>query len=339
VNGPLRTIVVPALLVAACIGIATMLAVPDDAPEQEPSPAELARIEDFVERFEQGQRLMGSGRDEDAEKVFRALIAEEPEVAALHHALGLLLQFRDAPDAATAALLRAAELAPEDPSIQRDAGIDLLRRGQPADAEPYLARAHALWPGEVEILVAHGASLRAIGRHHEARAAYREAVASDPNSVDARVGLAAAVVEKNPARAVELVTGLPHAFVDVSLVHGMALVNLERADEAIPHLVQATRRPPRTRSAKLVIIEGARLLGRLGAVKETAAATALWCASDGNAPGLEPSLLLAQCLARLDRPDDALQVIAQASEEGAEPPVLRQAPLVAGSLLLSVGKT
>ena len=55
-NGPLRTIVAPALLVAACIGIATMLAVPDDAPEKEPSAAELARIDDFVERFIRAQR-------------------------------------------------------------------------------------------------------------------------------------------------------------------------------------------------------------------------------------------------------------------------------------------
>ena len=67
-------------------------------------PAEIARINDFVERFRKGQRLMGGGRDDAAEKVFRDLIAEEPEAAAVHHALGLLLQFRgrhgDAPQGA-----------------------------------------------------------------------------------------------------------------------------------------------------------------------------------------------------------------------------------------------
>jgi Flp pilus assembly protein TadD len=339
VNGTLRGVVIPALLVAACIGIATMLAVPDEGSEQELSAEEIARIDSFVARFRQGQRLMGGGKDDDAEAVFRALIEEEPEAAAVHHALGLLLQFRGFPNEATAAFLRAAELAPKDASIQRDAGIDLLRRGHPADAEPYLAKAHELWPKEVEILVAHAAALRAIGRHHEARAAYRAAVAVEPNSVDACVGLAAAVVEQKPERALELVTGLPHAFVDVSLVHGLALVKLDRADEAVAHLVTATNRPPMTPAAKAVLVAGARALGRLGAAKETAAATALWCASERGAPGLEASLLLAQSLSALDRSADGLQVIAQANKEGAEPPIVRQAPLIRASLLLSLGKT
>jgi len=330
---------VPAALVAACVGIATMLAVPDEPSGKTLTPAEIARIEDFVERFRQGQRLLGSGRDEEAEIVFRRLLEEEPEAAAVHHALGLLLQFRGFPDEASAELLRAAELAPDDSSIQRDAGTDLLRRGHPADAEPYLARARELWPDEVEILVAHATALRAIGRHADARAAYREAVAADPNSVDARVGLAAAVVGKKPERALELVTGLPHAYVDVSLVHGLALVNLDRGDEAVPHLVIATNRPPATGSAKAVLLQGARMLGRLGAAKEAAAAAALWCASENGAPGLEPSLLLAECLAALDRFDDGLKVLAQARTAGAEPPVVRRAPLVRGGLLLAAGKT
>ena len=46
------------------------------------SPEEVARIDSFVKRFQIGQRLLGSGRDEKAEQVFRDLLEEEPEAAA-----------------------------------------------------------------------------------------------------------------------------------------------------------------------------------------------------------------------------------------------------------------
>lgn len=334
----LRGTLIRVALVVASIGMATVLAVPDEPPTGDLTLEEIARIEDFVERFQQGQRLMGGGRDEDAEKVFRQLIEEEPEAAAVHHALGLLLQFRKRPDEAAAALMRAADLAPDDAAIQRDAGTELLRRGRPADAEPYLARAHKLQPDEVEILVTHATALRAIGRLHDAKAAYRDAIAADGNSVDARVGLAAAIVDQNPKRAIELVTGLPHAYIDVSLVHGLALMGLNRPEEALPHLVETTSNRPFGAAALSIFAQGTHALGRLGAARETAAASALWCGATADAPGLEPSLLLAQALISLDRPADALQVLGQARTDGAEPSVVRRARLVQGGALVAEGK-
>src|SRR5258705_450653 len=97
--------------------------------------------------------MFGRGSDEEAEKIFRALIVDRPEQPEVHHALGVLLQFRKKPDEAAAELAIAAKFAPEDAVIQRDTGQQLLANGRAADALPYLAIAFRLWPDDVETCV------------------------------------------------------------------------------------------------------------------------------------------------------------------------------------------
>ncbi len=337
-NPRVRKLVVPALLVGAVVAAAAMFAVPEEQSTDGLSPEEIRRIDDFVERFRLGQRLLGSGRDADAETVFRDLLAEEPEAAAVHHALGTLLQFRGLADEATKSLLRAAELAPLDPVIQRDAGADLLRRGHPADAEPYLCRARKLWPTEVEILVLHATVLRALGRTDDARSAYREAVKLSPESVDARVGLAAVLVERKPEEALALVENLPHGFADVALVHGLALENLGRTVEAPDQFRTAYRRSPKDAAGAAIVAEAARALTRLGVVDDAVAASALWCELGGTPPALEPTLELAQGLVAGGRRAEALLAFRQARMGDASTQTVHRAFLAQATLRLRAGE-
>ena len=184
----------PALLVVTCVALAAVVAAPAEPQEQavtisgEPTAEEKARQENFVERFREAQRLMGSGKDERAEKLLRELIAEEPEAAPVHHALAIVLRYRGRADEASATFAEAARLAPEEAVIHRDAGMDLLQRGAPKKAEPYLARARKLWPEDIEAAVGHGRALRSLGRVEDAKEAYARAMEIQKESVDARVG-------------------------------------------------------------------------------------------------------------------------------------------------------
>ena len=334
----LRRFLVPALLVVTAVGLASVLAVPEETPLDDLSAEEIARIDNFVKRFQIGQQLFGSGRDEKAEEVFRDLLKEEPDAAPVHHALGTLLQFKNRPEEATAALLQAASLAPEDAVIQRDAGLDLLRHGRPGDAERYLARARQFWPEDVETLVAHAACLRATGQRDRACAAYREALAAEPLSVDARVGLASAIVAESPEEARQLVVDLSHGFADVALVHGLALAGLDRREEAVVQLANAARSSNLNGGGLVILGAATRALADEGAAEQAAVAAAVWCARTGPPPALEPSLLLAESLAALSRPGEALQALEQAETKGAPPPLVRRARLASGSLLARMGK-
>src|SRR5512146_2829825 len=140
---PQRLLTVGLLVVTACTGIVGTMATPEGERDAQPAsaadpgttpaaPAGTERTDeqrkaedDFVERFRFAQRLMGRKEDERAEKLMRELIAEQPEQAALHHALAVLLQFRKRPDEATASFLRACELDPNEPVIRRDTGLHL----------------------------------------------------------------------------------------------------------------------------------------------------------------------------------------------------------------------
>jgi len=221
----------------ACTLIFAAVAKPEP-PAGAPPADDQKAADDFVRRFQRGQRLMGSGHDDEAEKLFRQLISEAPEQASIHHALAVLLTFRKRPAEATPEFVLAAKLAPDDAVIQRDTGLNVLSAGRAEEAERYLAQACRLWPDDVEALIGHGAALRAIGRATLAEAEYRRAVAADANSVDAAVGLAACIVEKKPAEALSLIAAAPGPWPDVLLVRGTALVKLDRCGEAAKELAK-----------------------------------------------------------------------------------------------------
>jgi Flp pilus assembly protein TadD len=260
------------LSIAACAAVVTTLATPGD-PEED---AARKRDDEFVALFQRGQRLMGRGADEEAEKLFRKLLTERPDQGSVHHALGLLLQFRRRHVEATDELLEAARLAPEDAVIQRDAGLALVAAGRAAQGEPYLANACRLWPDDVEAAVGRGAALRALGRPRDAENEYRRAVAVEANSVDAAVGLAACVVATRPDEALRLVEKTTGRWPDVLLVRGLALARLGREDEAKAPLVEAARVVPPGADGAQYLRGAAEALVLCGHAKDALVAASQW---------------------------------------------------------------
>lgn len=291
-----RFVLAGLLLGASCAAVVSALAVPDDAPAAGGDDASNAADDDYVARFQRAQRLMGKGSDEAAETLLRTLISERPEEASVHHALGLLLQFRKRPAEATDALLAAARLAPKEAVIQRDTGLHLCSVGRNEEGERFLAVAAALNPEDVETAVGHGAALRALHRTSEAEAVYRRAVKAEANSVDAAVGLAACIVETRPAEALALVAPTTGQWPDLLLVRGQALLRLDRADEAVPALAGAIRTAPPGAAGLAFVAGAARSLVLCGDVESASAAVSKWVAMEREFGGSseDPYVCLAE---------------------------------------------
>jgi len=351
------SVIVPFLVVCSAIGLATVVAVPAEpggeppaggmgdpteaTPEAELTPEEKARYARFVKRFREGQRLMGSGKDAEAEKILTELRDEEPEAAAVHHALAIVFRYQGKPEESGKSFAEAARLAPADPVIQRDTGEDLLAKGHAVEAERYYAAAHKLWPEDMETLVGHGNALRTVGRLADAEKTFREAVAQEANSVDAQVGLAGCLVFRDPAEALKIAQALPPHFVDVSLVLGLAFERLERFDEAVTALVHAAEVAPAGAPGLAFLRQSTEALVRCGRPVEAAKAAGKWSRADRklDRPGFRSAFSLALSQAAVGDGDAAIATL-DGVFAGKQIPaeVYRHASLFRAAVFLRLGK-
>jgi predicted CXXCH cytochrome family protein len=95
-----------------------------------------------------------AGREAEAETLLRQTIADTPEAAAAHHALGLALIRQKRYAEAISSLKRAAELEPAQPRYAYVYGVALQSAGQANEARRVLAAALLASPSNVEILTA-----------------------------------------------------------------------------------------------------------------------------------------------------------------------------------------
>lgn len=297
-NALRRSVVVPALLVAACVAVAATVASPggrDDAPAAELTPEESARLEKFVERFQRGQKLFYQGRDAEASQVLRDLLAERPDAAAVHHALGFVQEHMGDAAASLASFREAARLAPDDGAMQRDAGLHLLAAGHAPEAIPHLEAARKLLDPDVETILAHGHCLRAAGRAADAERTYRDALAADPKSVDARTTVASVVVLRDPAEALRLTDGIPLSWPDVLLVRANAKERLRAWGEAADLYAGIVDRVAPGAAGVPYLRDAAEGLVRCGDAARAVAAAEAWCKADtaGDRAALRPAVCLA----------------------------------------------
>jgi Flp pilus assembly protein TadD len=93
-------------------------------------------------------------RDDEAERVLRAGLAQVGDSAELSHALGLTLVRQGRNSDAIAELSRAAKLAPESPRYAYVYGIALHSMGEVERARIVLEGAHRRHPGDQRLLMA-----------------------------------------------------------------------------------------------------------------------------------------------------------------------------------------
>jgi protein O-GlcNAc transferase len=190
-----------------------------------------------------------AGRLEQAESAYRQVLAEQPDHAAAHHNLALLLLHRNRLDAALAHMQAAARLEPESVEILNNLGGLQERSGQLTEAIDAYQQAAALAP---ESPVPHcnlGEALCKAGRMAEGIVALRAAATLDPNLPEAWAALGTALLDGGRPlaataalqRAVQLRPEDDRSWCRL----GDVLQSLKRFEDAIEAYQQATQRNPR----------------------------------------------------------------------------------------------
>ena len=96
--------------------------------------------------FDEALRALRAGRNDEAEKAFRALTQSNPELGGPHANLGVMHRQAGRLDESVAALERAVSASPQQPLYFNQLGISYREKGQFAKAREAYERAVALDP-------------------------------------------------------------------------------------------------------------------------------------------------------------------------------------------------
>jgi Flp pilus assembly protein TadD len=121
------------------------------------------------------------GNDADARRMLELGLAQAPQNAALHHALGLTLVRLGQRQEALRELERSARLAPGEPRYTYVYAVALNSTGKPSDALRVLERATARWPDNRDLLLALATMQRDAGQSEAARRTVRRLAEAFPN--------------------------------------------------------------------------------------------------------------------------------------------------------------
>ena len=178
-----------------------------------------------------------AGRLQEAEQLYRQVLAQQPERADAMHNLGLIAHQVGRNDVAVELIRRAIVLNPNNAEAYNNLGNVLKNKGEFDDAIDAYRRAIALNPNFPEVHSNLGNALKDKGQLEEAIAAYRRAIALRPNYAEAHSNLGNALKERGQLdeaiaayrRAIALRPNYAEAHNNL----GGVLIDQGRLDEAI----------------------------------------------------------------------------------------------------------
>ncbi|MGA2325873.1 MAG: tetratricopeptide repeat protein [Bryobacteraceae bacterium] len=132
-----------------------------------------------------------AGDRQGACNLIRKAVELEPRAALLHNNLGSVLESLERLDEAIQCYERALQLDPGYAEAELNMGNALLRKGQLPEALEHYERALGRSPNLAEAHNNLGVTLRALGRTRQAAECYREAIRLKPDYADAHVNLGA----------------------------------------------------------------------------------------------------------------------------------------------------
>ena len=225
-----------------------------------------------------------AGEAAEAERLYRFVLAQEPDQPQALHLCGMLMLKQGDAEGAATLLARAAEVRPGDPAPLVALGsalmtlgrnpaatrafravlvfapghavarvglaASLLSDGQPAAAlaEADAVHGHAPGSGLAEAQFIRGTALAQLGRASEAEAALRAAIAVDPAHAKAHLNLGNVLVDLDrPAAAERLYRAairLDPALAEAHASLGHVLSGLDRTEEAVSACAEAIRLRP-----------------------------------------------------------------------------------------------
>lgn len=189
-----------------------------------------------------------TGALDDAEALYRQILAIEPRHADALQFLGVIARRRGDPNRALELLEQAVAIRPDMAVARNNLGNVLQDLGRLTDAAAAYGKATALNPDYADAHNNLGKVLRLLDRYEEAATAHRRAIAIDPDMAAAHNCLGNALMSLGRAadaepcyrRAVALQPDLGDAYSNL----GSALRTLGRAEEALAQLDKALAMDP-----------------------------------------------------------------------------------------------
>jgi tetratricopeptide (TPR) repeat protein len=216
----------------------------------------------------EGERHQRAGRLAEAERAFRAVLAQHPAQPVAQHYLALILKSRGDTTEAERLMRAALRGSPNEPAFHNNLGNLLRGKGTLAEAETCYRAAIALKADYPEAHYNLGIVLKDQGRAEDALAAFRRAVAVRPAYAEALTQCGA--VLKNLGRAEDALAVLTDAVaanpqaMEARYYLGGVLAAVGRIEEAIPHLIEAAALRPDSALALAALTDALKKSERFG---------------------------------------------------------------------------
>ncbi|MFD1984891.1 tetratricopeptide repeat-containing sulfotransferase family protein [Mesorhizobium newzealandense] len=209
--------------------------------------------------MQQALQLHQAGRRQEAEALYRQVLARKPNHAAAAHFLGLLLHQTGRSEEGLDLIEQSVSLQPTNPDFLNNFGTVMRDLGRIAAAIDFFRGAVDIRPDQLAARDNLGSSLKQLGQFEEAEEIYRGTLGRNPFHARARIGLAETLQEAgrlDEALAVfrEALTIRPK---DADLLHGLGVGLMEKGklDEAADHFRQALAVNPGMARAWLMLTQ------------------------------------------------------------------------------------
>ena len=268
----------------------------------------------FDQAFEVARGHAQAGRLQEAELIYRQILAVQPNhPQALHHQ-ALIASQLGRNDVAADLIRRAIATSPANPDYLTNLGVFLANQGQVDEAIACYRRALALNPDQPQAHNNLGNALRSKGELDQAIQCFQRAIRLDPLSFDPHYNLALAFCQKAlPEQALASYQQSRSLNPDHAEVHyrlGAVLCELEQFDEAIASFRQAIAYRPNYLEA---LIDLGSVLVEQGMVDE---AIAIFQRALACRPGFLPALYnLSDALMIRGQVNDAIALLSPGSAQ------------------------
>ncbi|TIT20814.1 MAG: tetratricopeptide repeat protein [Mesorhizobium sp.] len=209
--------------------------------------------------MQQALQLHQAGRRQEAEALYRQVLAQKANHPAAAHFLGLLLHQTGRSAEGLALIEQSVRLQPSNPDFLNNLGTVLRDLGRVAAAADLFRKVVAIRPDQLAARDNLGSSLKQLGQFEGAEDIYRGTIGRNPFHVRARVGLAETLQEAG--RLDEALSVFREALTirpkDADLLHGLGVGLMEKGnlDEAADLFRQALAVDPGMARAWLMLTQ------------------------------------------------------------------------------------
>ena len=212
-------------------------------------------------------QFVGSGRIDQAEELFHAVLLRRPAHAGALHGLGLVAYMRRRYAEAIERFRQAIQIDATNPQYHSNLGEALRRSGHPKEALAAFHRSQILMPEFLKAHLGMGNCLRDLGRFEEAIARFRLALAINPNFAEAYHYLGVTLLERDKAAAaislLRKAVALRPEYVEAQISLANALERQGPSEEALEIYLRILERDPNNTAAHNNAGNILRSLGRI----------------------------------------------------------------------------